>query len=290
MKNPDAVAVPIIQHPDVRRDLLWMKAHVEGIRAMNYFVAYCVDMSRIAATEEESKKWMGFVELMTPVVKAFCSDKAVEICSLAIDLYGGYGYISEYPVEQYMRDAKIACLYEGTNGVQALDLVGRKLAQNKGQNVMNLLFEMAATIDKVKKNPELKPYGAHLEDAHMAVMLLGQQFGEWAKGGNFLVPLINARPFLMIMGDLIIGWMLLQAAGIAADKLGAIYRSAGAEGAKGMQRGVIRNNAEAAFYFGKVAVAKYFAVNVLTQIKGRCKSIQLADKTPIEIPDEAFGM
>jgi hypothetical protein len=257
---------------------------------MNYFVGYCADMSRIAATEEESRKWMGFVELMTPVVKAFCSDKAVEICSLAIDLYGGYGYISEYPVEQYMRDAKIACLYEGTNGVQALDLVGRKLAQNKGQNVMNLLFEIAATIDKVKKNGELKPYVAHLEDAHMAVMMLGQQFAEWAKGGNFLVPIIQARPFLMILGDLIIGWMLLQAAGIAAEKLGAIYRDAGAEDAKGKQRAVVRDNAEAAFYFGKVAVAKYFAVNVLCQIKGRCRSIQLADKTPIEIPDESFGM
>ena len=130
MKNPDAKAVPIIQHPDVRRDLLWMKAHVEGIRALNYFAAYCMDMAKAIPAERE--KWQGFVELLTPVCKAYSSDKAMEVCSKAIDVYGGYGYCQEYPVEQYMRDCKIACLYEGTNGIQALDLVGRKLGQKKG--------------------------------------------------------------------------------------------------------------------------------------------------------------
>jgi len=290
MQNPSAKSVPIIRHPDVRRMLLYMKSYVEGMRAMNYFVGFCSDMARVSQSEEESRKWMGFVELMTPVVKAFCSDKAVEICSMAIDLYGGYGYISEYPIEQFLRDAKIACLYEGTNGIQALDLVGRKLAQNKGQNMMNLLFEIAGTIDRAKKNKDLKPYVSHLEDAHMAVMLLAQQFSEWSKGSNFLVPIIQARPFLMILGDLIVGWMLIQGAAIASEKLAAMYVKYGAEDSKGKQRALIRENAEASFYYGKVASAKYFAVNVLSQIVARCKSISLADKTPLEIPEECFGL
>ena len=131
-KNPDAKPVTIINHPDVRRKLLWMKAHVEGIRAMNYFVAYCMDRSKVAATAEEKENWEGFLDLMTPVCKAYSSDKGVQICSLAMDVYGGYGYCSEYPIEQYYRDVKIATIYEGTNGIQALDLVGPETRPAEG--------------------------------------------------------------------------------------------------------------------------------------------------------------
>ena len=175
MKNPDAKAVPIIQHPDVRRDLLWMKAHVEGIRALNYFAAYCMDMAK--ANPAERDKWQGFVELLTPVCKAYSSDKAMEVCSKAIDVYGGYGYCQEYPVEQYMRDCKIACLYEGTNGIQALDLVGRKLGQKKGMNVMNMFGEIGATIAKAKGIDELKDYAARLEEAYNALVDLTMTLG-----------------------------------------------------------------------------------------------------------------
>lgn len=289
MQNPAAKSVPIIQHPDVRRMLLWMKSYVEGMRAMNYFVAYCLDMERIAETGQEREKWNGFIEVMTPILKAFCSDKGVEICSMAIDVYGGYGYVQDYPVEQLFRDSKIACLYEGTNGIQALDLVGRKMAQKKGANVMNLLIEIAGTIDKTRKIEELKPYAGHLDDAHMAFKLMSQQFAGWAKGGNFLVPVINARPVLMIFGDLLCGWLLMQAAGVAADRLKEIYTEAGALGSKGKQRALTREKADVAFYQGKIASAKFFAVNTLTQIKARCRSIELADRTPIEMPEESFG-
>ncbi|MCX7635034.1 MAG: acyl-CoA dehydrogenase family protein, partial [Syntrophales bacterium] len=142
MKSPDAKAVPIIMHPDVRRDLLWMKAMVEGIRAINFFTAYSLDMAEVAETPEERAKYKGFAELLTPICKAYSSDMACLVTSKAIDVYGGYGYCQEYPVEQYMRDVKIACIYEGTNGIQALDLVGRKLGQNKGMNVMNMAAEV----------------------------------------------------------------------------------------------------------------------------------------------------
>jgi hypothetical protein len=288
MRNPEAESVPIIKHPDVRRMLLWMKSYVEGMRALNYYVAYCLDNAQTAENEDESERWQGFVELLTPVLKAFCSDKGVEICSMGIDVYGGYGYIQDYPMEQFFRDSKIACLYEGTNGIQALDLVGRKLGRRKGADVMNLLMEMAGTIDGAKKFAELKPYAKHLEDAHMAVMLLSQQFAGWMNRSNFLVPVLNARPFLMILGDLVVGWMLIDGARVAAKKLEEIYEKAGA-GTMGEKRALAREKAEAAFYVGKIATAKYFAVNVVSQIKARCRSIELADKTPIEVPEESFG-
>ena len=288
MTNPSAASVPIIQHPDVRRTLLWMKSYVEGIRAMNYFVAFAIDMERVAETEEEKNKWAGFVELLTPVCKAFSSDMAVDICSFGIDIYGGYGYISEYPMEQYMRDAKIACLYEGTNGIQALDLVGRKLAQNKGMHAMNLFSEIGNTCHKVKKIEELKATAAILEDAYASAAALTMQFGQWAKSARMILPILNARPYLMILGDLVAGWKLVEGAGIAFEKLTYIYEEADAGDSKARRRAEDRNNPEAAFYRGKIASAKYFAANILSTIKGRCEAIQSGDKTPIEMLEESF--
>ena len=142
MKNPEAPRVPIICHPDVRRMLLWMKAHVDGIRALMYYLPYCADRLRIAADEAEKDKWQGMLEVMTPICKAYCSDMAFRVTETALQVYGGYGYCSEYPVEQFMRDIKIASLYEGANGIQALDLIGRKLGMKKGLYFINLLGEI----------------------------------------------------------------------------------------------------------------------------------------------------
>ena len=286
MKNPDAKAVPIIQHPDVRRDLLWMKAFTEGIRALNYFTAYCLDMSR--AYPEEKAKWGGLVELLTPICKAYSSDMAMQITSKAIDVYGGYGYCQEYPVEQYMRDCKIACLYEGTNGIQSLDLVGRKLGQNKGMNVMNMIGEIGATIAKAKQVTELQKYAAYLEEANNAVIDLTMTFAALGKSSSFLIPILNASPYLEIFGDLLIGHFLLQGAAIAQEKLNAIYTEKGAD-TKGTQRALVHDNADVAFYQGKIAAAKFFAVEVLFLVKSKCAAIKVADKVPIEMADESFA-
>jgi alkylation response protein AidB-like acyl-CoA dehydrogenase len=286
-KNPNAKAVTIINHPDVRRKLLWMKAHVEGIRAMNYYVAYCMDRSKVAETAEEKEKWEGFLDLMTPVCKAYSSDKGVQICSLAMDVYGGYGFCSEYPIEQYYRDVKIATIYEGTNGIQALTLVGRSLGQRKGLNIMNLFGEIQKNIAKMKTREELAPYTAILEEAANACMELTMFFAQTAKAGEFLVPVLNAGPFLELFGDVIIGHFLIEAAGIASEKLSARYAEKGADTKEKQQR-LEREDKETAFYSGKVAAGKFFAVNVLTSVKGRCQGIMRADKTPLEISEEAF--
>ena len=287
-KNPTARPVTIINHPDVRRKLLWMKAHVEGIRAMNYFVAYCMDRSKVAATAEEKENWEGFLDLMTPVCKAYSSDKGVQICSLAMDVYGGYGYCSEYPIEQYYRDVKIATIYEGTNGIQALDLVGRKLGQRKGMNIMNLFGEMQKNIAKMKGHNELGPYTAILDEAANAWLDLTMFFAQTAKAGDFLVPVLNAGPFLELFGDVIIGHFLIEAAGIASEKLQTRYAEKGAD-TKEKQRDLEREDKDTAFYSGKVAAGKFFAVNVLTSVKARCEGIKRADKTPLEISEEAFA-
>jgi len=288
MGDNTAPGVAIINHPDIRRSLLWMKAHVEGMRAMNYFVGYCIDMEGLAETEEEKQRLNGFVELLTPIIKAYCSDKGVEICSLGMDIFGGYGYCSEYPMEQYMRDSKIATIYEGTNYIQALDLVGRKMGQNKGKNVMNLFGEITSTIEKGKGIEELKAYAAHLEEGLAAVGDLTMQFATWGRSADYVIPVMNARPYLMIAGDLVVGWQLMQAAGIAVEKLDALYKEAGAD-SKDKQIALADENSEVAFYQGKVASAKYFAANVLKTIKGRCEAIKVGDKAPVELPEICFG-
>jgi hypothetical protein len=243
-------------------------------------------MSR--AYPEEKAKWGGLVELLTPICKAYSSDMAMQITSKAIDVYGGYGYCQEYPVEQYMRDCKIACLYEGTNGIQSLDLVGRKLGQNKGMNVMNMIGEIGATIAKAKQVPELQKYAAYLEEANNAVIDLTMTFAALGKSSSFLIPILNASPYLEIFGDLLIGHFLLQGAAIAQEKLNAIYAEKGAD-TKGTQRALVHDNADVAFYQGKIAAAKFFAVEVLFLVKSKCAAIKVADKVPIEMADESFA-
>jgi len=279
--------VPIIRHPDIRRSLMWIKSHVEGMRSLNYWTGYCIDMSEIAETEEERAKWDGFVEIITPIVKAYCSDKGVEICSLAMDIYGGYGYCQEYPIEQYLRDCKIATIYEGTNTIQSLDLVFRKLGQRKGENAKNLLAEINDTVAKCKEIERLKESAGYMEEASNALADMMMQIGTWLMSGEFMSPLINTRVFLMIMGDVVTGWRLMDAAKIASEKLDALYKEAGADTPEA-QRDLGKDNVEVAFYQGKVASAKYFAANILPTVKDRFRVLKIADKTCVEVVEESF--
>ncbi len=279
--------VPIIRHADIRRSLLWMKSHVEGMRSLNYWIGYCIDMAHIAETEEERERWEGYVDLITPVIKAYCSDKGVDICSLAMDVYGGYGYCQEYPVEQYMRDVKIAPIYEGTNAIQSLDLVFRKLGQRKGQNAMNLFGDMAATAASCKAIEALKESAGYFENATTALGDMFMQISNWVKAGDFMPPLINTRVFLMIMGDVVTGWRLMDAAVIASKRLEELFAESGADTPE-KQIELGKNIGEVAFYMGKVASAKYFAANILITVEGRCNAIKAADKTPVEMLEESF--
>ena len=288
MHNQEAKPVAIIHHPYIKRMLLWMKACVEGIRALNYFTAYALDMSRIAESTEARDRWNGFVELLTPVCKAYSSDKSFEVCSKAMEVYGGYGYCAEYPMEQYVRDCKIAAIYEGTNGIQALDLVGRKLSQRKGANVLNLLHEIEATVTELKNIHDFDLHRNELQEATVATMALIAKFGEFNKSGNFLIPLLYATPFLDILGDLLVGWLLLQGACLAHKKLEAIYYIKGvADDASRLA--LDDGNRDVAFYRGKVASAQYFAVHILSTIQSRCNALGRGEKSALDISPSSFA-
>ena len=285
-KDPDAKPVTIIHHPDIRRKLMWMKAHVEGLRAMCYYVACCMDKAKVAQNAQEKDKWNGYVELLIPVVKAYTTDKGFLICSMAMDVLGGYGYCSEYPIEQYLRDEKIATIYEGTNGIQAMDLLGRKLRQRDGDNTRALFSDIAGNAAAAKKVPELAASAAILEEAAGACFALADFMVEKTKE-DAAMAYLSAAPFLELFGDVVIGNFLLDAARICIDKRDAIYQGKGAVTAE-ERLDVCRQDTEAAFYSGKVASAKFFAADVLTSVKARCEGIRLCDKSAMEIAQEAF--
>jgi len=288
-KNPEAPRVPIIQHPDVRRMLLWMKSSVDSLRALAYFTAYCFDMEKVVQDEVEKDKWLGYAEILTPIVKAYSSDIGFRVTETAMQCYGGYGFCCEYPIEQFLRDEKIASIYEGANGIQALDLIGRKLGMKKGAYFMNLLSEMNNTIAKYKDLNGVKDFAGDVQNAVNKMAEMGLYLATCGKQGKFLVPINNAYPFLMMMGKVVSGWFLLWEAGVAQQKLNELAKAQGVDqGDAAAWAQFVKGNKNAAFYTGKIYSAKFFAKNVLPEVDAAATAIKNEDMSILEIPEESF--
>jgi hypothetical protein len=288
-KNPEAPRVPIIQHPDVRRMLLWMKSSVDSLRALAYFTAYCFDMEKVVQDEAEKDKWLGYAEILTPIVKAYSSDIGFRVTETAMQCYGGYGFCCEYPIEQFLRDEKIASIYEGANGIQALDLIGRKLGMKKGAYFMNLLSEMNNTIAKYKDLNGVKDFAGDVQNAVNKMAEMGLYLATCGKQGKFLVPINNAYPFLMMMGKVVSGWFLLWEAGVAQQKLNELAKAQGVDqGDAAAWAQFVKGNKNAAFYTGKIYSAKFFAKNVLPEVDAAATAIKNEDMSILEIPEESF--
>ena len=286
-KDPAAPRTAIINHPDVRRMLMYMKSLVEGIRGLIYYSAYCADRSRTAEDENERMQWEGLLSLLTPIVKSYGSDMGFRVTETAMQVYGGYGYIAEYPVEQFLRDVKIASIYEGTNGIQALDLVARKLGLGKGMVFMGFLGKISEFVESAKGNETLKGEIAKLEAAKNALAGVGMFFAGKAKE-DFIVPVLYASPFLELMGDVAVGWQLLWQASVAQEKLKALFEEKGASTPEA-QDALIRDSKDAAFYAGKIRTAQYFANTFLALSPAKAEVIKNADKSPLEMPEESFA-
>ena len=150
-KAPDKPADPIIVHPDVRRNLMTMRAYTEGARALSAWVGLAIDRAERHPDPAERQAADEFVALLTPVVKAFFTDAGFEVANIGVQVFGGHGYIREHGMEQFVRDARIAQLYEGTNGVQALDLVGRKLPQDMGRLLRRFFHPVSAFLEEARR-------------------------------------------------------------------------------------------------------------------------------------------
>ena len=284
-KDPEAPQVPIIRHPDVRRMLLWMKAYVDGMRSFIYYVSCCFDMEACAKTQEEKERYTGLIELLTPLVKAYCTNRGFSVCEQAVQVYGGHGYIKEYPVEQLLRDSKIASLYEGTNGIQAMDLLGRKLGMKKGAVFNDLLQEIQKTVAQAANIVELNELTVKTKEAADCLQETAMQIGKTATSPDFKVAYAFAGPFLEVMGDVIMAWMHLWRAKTACPKLKTLVGKADKESRKD----IIRKNKDAAFYDGQIKTASYYINAILPATLGKMDAIKGGDRAVVEIDEKSFG-
>ena len=287
MRDPAAPKVAIIEHPDVRRMLLWMKSVTEGIRSLLYYCAYCVDRSRSALTTEDAALWRGLVDLLIPVCKAWSTDMGFRVTELAVQIHGGYGYCREYPVEQFLRDIKITSIYEGTNGIQALDLVGRKLTVNNGALFRAFLTETEKLLIAVKPNTHLSRITALFSEARAHLVEVTGYFAQKGLSGDIMTPVLNATPYLELFGDVAVGAMLLWQASIASKKIGELYEAAGADNTEKKARLHVINR-EAAFYWGKIASAHFFANTILSLSGGKARAITSGELSALTMPKESF--
>ena len=283
-KDPDAPKVPIIKHADVRVMLMRQKAYSEGMRAMMLFVAYCVDRVHAAEDDRTRDKYQGFVEIMTPICKAYCSDMGFRVAEWALQCHGGYGYIAEYPAEQYLRDVKIASLYEGTNGIQAMDLVARKLGMKGGANLMALAGLINGFIEKNKENPAVTKEIASLAKARDAWGAVNGFFMASAAQKKLMIPLVNASNYLSLCGDLLMGYFLTKHAVLAAEMLVPLCQEAGVDPAdKKAVSQLAADNAEARYLDGKIKAARFFCANELPYVAAKAEAIQAADMSAIHM-------
>jgi alkylation response protein AidB-like acyl-CoA dehydrogenase len=273
-KDATAPRVRIVEHADVRRMLLDMKARVEGIRALAVKLTMHTDRALAAGGNAAERDYhQGQVDLLVPLIKAYGSDQAFEICATAIQVLGGAGFLKDWPVEQYCRDSKIFSIYEGTNHIQALDLVGRKLGQKGGANVQAFAKDVGAFVAAHREHPVFKASLASLAAAMEALTACAMRFLGWFTGGKMeLVPLAANR-FLEMMSETTVAWLLLEQ-GVIAEQAAAALPA---------------DHPDRAFYAGKKYAALYFAGNVLPEVPLKAQLLAKEDRTPIEIPEEAFA-
>ncbi|NVB76860.1 MAG: acyl-CoA dehydrogenase [Kofleriaceae bacterium] len=276
-KDATAPRVPIIEHADVRRMLLDMKSRTEGIRALAVKLTMHIDrvnaLEKTGGDKNQIEYHQGQVDLLVPLLKAYGSDQAFSICATAIQVYGGAGFLRDWPVEQYCRDSKIFSIYEGTNHIQSMDLVGRKLMQRGGANVQAFAGDVAKFVAQHKDRESLKDAVAVLGQAMEAMTSTGGKFMQWFGGGKLeMVPVVSTR-FLEMMSETTIGWLLLEQAVVAEDALAKLSP----------------DHPDRAFYQGKVYGARYFALNVLPGVAAKAQLIAREDRSCVEIPVEAFG-
>ena len=272
MMDKSAPSVPIIQHPDVRRQLIKMKVYVEGMRSLLYYIKLCKDKIKISEDEEKKTKYQGFIDVLIPIAKGYVTDRAFEVCNHGIQVYGGYGYIKEYPMEQLLRDCRLTMIYEGTNGIQAMDLLGRKLGMNKGKPFMDFLGELQKTIAMAKSVSGLEDFAAKVEEAVNKLGEVALHMGMTAFSEKVLNAFAFAYPFMEVTGDVVMSWMLLWRATIAAQKL--------EKGAK---------KKDAAFYEGQIKSAEFFLNSILPISLGKMKTIVVTNGAAVEISEDSFG-
>ncbi|HLU66389.1 MAG TPA: acyl-CoA dehydrogenase [Kofleriaceae bacterium] len=277
-KDPSAPKVPILQHPNIRRMLLDMKGRVEGIRALIVKLSMHLDrtlaLRASGGDEKEIEYHAGQVDLLVPVVKAYASDQGFQVTVSAIQCFGGAGYIKDHPVEQYCRDSKIFSIYEGTNHIQALDLVGRKLGQRGGANFQAMLADIRRFVEGSREEAGLGPALDRLQAAADALGQSAMRFLGWFQAGKTELIGLYANRFLEMMAQTTVSWVLLEGGIVAA-------RAA---------RDLPEDHPDRAFYVGKHHAALHFAHLELPRVVDGARFMSEEMRHSLDIPDAGFGV
>jgi alkylation response protein AidB-like acyl-CoA dehydrogenase len=270
-KGDPLLQVPIIEHPDVKRNLLFMKSVVEGCRLLVLQTAHYLDLSNTLDDPTERDYYDDLVEILTPVCKAYATDRGFKVAETAVQTLGGYGYIKDLPVEQYLRDIKVACIYEGTNGIHAIDLLRRKLKLNDGRLFKHLLRELDGSIDQTLTHIDLGSEVGALQCARNKMVETANSFKDKAKEDPGLL-LAYAKPFLDLTGHVLCTWMLLRSAVVANQKLKAADTP----------------EQDHAFYHGKINTAAFAVSNFLPCADALADTIATWDQSILDITEDQF--
>ncbi len=271
-----APKVTITHHPDVRRSLMTQKAYAEGMRSLVLYTATVQDaIQEKEAAGEDAKALNGLNDLLLPIVKGYGSEKSYEQLAQSLQTFGGSGYLQEYPVEQYIRDAKIDTLYEGTTAIQGQDFFFRKIVRDQGASLNTLSEEIKKFLAGAQGNEELAPALDSLAKAAVDLeAIVGTMITDLTATGedvkNIYKVGLNTTRLLMASGDVVVGYLLLKGAAVAAEKL----PTASAK--------------DVAFYRGKIAAAKFFAANVLPGLSTERALAENIDNSLMELDEAAF--
>jgi Acetyl-CoA dehydrogenase C-terminal like/Acyl-CoA dehydrogenase, C-terminal domain len=277
MTDKAAPRVTIIHHPDVRRALLTQKAYAEGLRALYLYTAAHQDPSAAVVVSGADADMADKVnDLLLPIVKGVGSERAYQCLTESLQTLGGSGFLQDYPMEQYIRDAKIDSLYEGTTAIQAQDFFFRKIVRDHGVALNHLVTQIQAFIDNAEARPELADARAQLTTAlddlqAWVTTMTGYLMASQEDARELYRVGLESVRFLLAVGDLLIGWLLLRQAEIALNAL---------DGDPGP--------ADSAFYAGKVATAKFFVKNVLPRLTAEREIAANVDLAVMQLSEEAF--
>jgi alkylation response protein AidB-like acyl-CoA dehydrogenase len=263
-------AVPIIRHPDVRRMLMLMKSQTEAMRSLAYVAAAEMDFSGKSPDEEERRRRQAFVDLIIPVVKGWCTETGIEVASLGVQVHGGMGFIEETGAAQHYRDARITTIYEGTTGIQANDLVGRKIVREAGATVKALISQLKGFDSELQRsqNPDIQALCKQLATGVMAVSDC-VDFILARAGRDPIAAFAGAVPFLKLMGITCGGWQMARAALVSERKLSS-------------------GNGDAAFYKAKISTARFFGDHVLSQAGGLREAVLSGSSAVMALSEDQF--
>jgi alkylation response protein AidB-like acyl-CoA dehydrogenase len=280
MANREAPSTQIVEHPDVRRMLLLSSGYVQAMRSLLLKTSLYIDLAE-SSTGDERQRYQESVNLLTPICKAWASDWGFRVTEWSLQVFGGYGYTKDYPAEQYLRDCKIASIYEGTNGIQALDLVARKISANGGRALRRHLDDVGATLERLGTSDQLSDCAGLLKEALSEIETV---LSEVFNGPNAVeLKMLNAVPFLDMMGNLIAAGYLLEQGALAEERLEALLESCEVSlNDKDSYGQLLMKNRQLAFLHNKIRSVRHFAFRVLPQIRAAASALRAGEKEPIE--------